>query len=127
MVIPADIEKALASIERLIHEFSEALVLGDPQALALASTALRQGAVNFVQLAPKWGATALKNQSLQLRLKRISNSLAIRRESLIRQSVVVERALNTLIPASRTTTYAKEIGPYGTPGKPSGTFNYVAT
>ena len=126
-MLPADIEKSLASIENLIHEISEALVTGDPQALALASTHLRQGAVDLSQLLSKFGKSALENPSLKLRLKRISISLASRRESLIRQAGVVERSLNTLVPASRTTTYANVAGPYGAPGKPSGTFNFVAT
>jgi hypothetical protein len=127
MVIPADIEKALASIERLIGEASGALVQRDTEALALASSALRQGAVNFSQLVSKLGPATLKAPSFQLRLKRISSSLAMRRESLIRQSVVVERSLHTLVPASRTATYSKAIGPYGTPGKSSGAFKCVAT
>ena len=127
MLIPADIEKALVSIEQLIQEVSDALVQGDPQALALASSALRQGVVNFSQLGPRLSSAALKAPALQLRLKRISSGLAIRRESLIRQSVVVDRSLHMLVPASRTATYAKAIGPYGAPGKPSGTFNSIAT
>ncbi|WP_210543904.1 hypothetical protein [Rhodoferax sp. PAMC 29310] len=127
MVISPDIENLLCSIERLIQEVSDALVLGDPQALALASAALRQGAVNFSQIVPRLGSAALKTPSLQLRLKRIVGSLAIRRESLIRQTMVVERSLHTLVPASRAVTYAKASGPYGAPGKSSGTFNVVAT
>ncbi len=127
MVIPADIEKTLASIEQLIQDVSDALVQGEPQALSLASTALRQAAVNFSQSLPRLGGVALRTPALQLRLKRIAAHLVIRRESLIRQSVVVERSLHTLVPATQTATYAKAIGPYGTPGKPSGTFNYVAT
>ncbi len=126
MVIPSDIENALNSVEGLIHEISEALVAGDSQALALASVNLRQGAVEFCQKISQLSVDALKDPSLKLRLKRISVNLAARRESLIRQSGVVERSLNTLVPASRTTTYAKTAGPYGGAGKPSGTFNYVA-
>lgn len=122
-----DIEKSLAAIEGLIHHISEALISGDPQALALASTDLRQGAVDFSQKLSKFGRAALEDPSLKVRLKRISVSLASRRESLIRQAGVVERSLNTLVPASRTATYAKAAGPYGAPGKPSGTFNFVAT
>jgi hypothetical protein len=103
------------------------MVLGEPQALALASAALRQGAVNFSLIVSKFGSAALKTPSFQRRLKHIASSLAIRRESLIRQTMVVERSLHTLVPASRAATYAKASGPYGAPGKSSGTFNVVAT
>jgi hypothetical protein len=127
MVIPADLEKELVSIEGLIHQISGALVNGDPQALALASSHLRQGVVNFSQQLSKFGSVALGNPSFQLRLKQIALDLASRRESLLRQAGVVERSLNILVPASRTTTYAKAAGPYGAPSKSSGTFNFVAT
>ena len=127
MVISPNVETLLVSIERLIQEVSDALVLGEPQALALASATLRQGAVNFSQMVPRLGSEALKTPTVQLRLKRIASSLAIRRESLIRQSMVVERSLHTLVPASRTAIYAKASGPYGAPGRSSGTFNAVAT
>lgn len=127
MLIPADLEKTLAQIEGLIHQISDALVVGDQKALSLASTDLRQGAVNFSQMLPRFGRAALNNPTLQVRLKRIAISLASRRESLIRQSGVVERSLNTLVPTSRTATYAKAAGPYGAPGRSSGTFSFVAT
>jgi precorrin-6B methylase 1 len=127
MVIPADIEKALTAIERLIREISEALVTGDPLILALASTQLRQASVELSQMLPRFDSITLKNPSLKLRLTQIAINLASRRESMLRQSGLVERALHTLVPASQTTTYSKAAGLYGAPGKSSGTFNFIAT
>ena len=123
---PVDIEKTLVSIESLIHQISKALVIGDPQALSLASTHLRQGAVELSQMLAQFDWVARKDLVLKLRLKQICTNLASYRESLIRQSGVVERSLNMLIPASRATTYAKVASPYGAPGKSSGTFNFTA-
>lgn len=127
MLIPVDIEKTLTSIEGLIHQISEALIKSDAQALSRASENLRQGIVDFSQILPRFGKVARDNPALKRRLKRISISLASRRESLIRQSGVVERSLNTLVPASCSTTYGKVVGPYGAPGKSSGALNFVAT
>ena len=124
MVIPAELEKTFLSIEGLIHEISEALVLGDPQALALGSSHMRQGAVELSQLLSKLDSNALSNSYVRLRLKKIASNLASRRECLLRQSGVVERSLHLLIPASRNQTYAKAASPYGPAGKSSGTFSF---
>ena len=123
---PTDIEKTLTSIESLTHKISKALVIGDPHALSLASSHLRQGAVELSQMLAQLDGVARKNLALKLRLKKICTNLASHRESLIRQSGVVERSLNMLIPASRATTYDKAASPYGAPGKSSGTFNFMA-
>ena len=124
---PVDLEKSLTSIESLIQQISETLVVGDPVALAMASTHLRQAAVELSNMLPRFDPLTLKNASLKLRLTQISINLASQRENMLRQSGLVERALNTLVPASKTTTYSKETGLYGAPGKSSGTFNFIAT
>ena len=124
---PVDLENALTSVENLIQQISEALVIGDPVALSTASTHLRQAAVELSNMLPRFDSLTLKNSALKLRLKQIAINLASRRESMLRQSGLVERALNTLVPASKTTTYSKAAGLYGAPGKSSGTFNFIAT
>ena len=124
---PVDLEKSLTSIESLIQQISETLVAGNPASLAVASTHLRQAAVELSNMLPRFDSMTLKNPSLKLRLKQISINLASRRESMLRQSGLLERALNTLVPASKTTTYSKAAGLYGAPGKSSGTFNFIAT
>ncbi len=122
-----DLEKSLTSIESLIQQISETLVVGDPVALATASTHLRQAAVELSNMLPRFDSLTLKNASVKSRLAQISINLASRRESMLRQSGLVERALNTLVPASQTATYSKTAGLYGAPGKSSGTFNFIAT
>ena len=124
---PVDLEKSLTSIESLIQQISETLVVGDPVALAMASTHLRQAAVELSNMLPRFDPLTLKNASVKSRLAQISINLASRRESMLRQSGLVERALNTLVPASQTATYSKAAGLYGAPGKSSGTFNFIAT
>ena len=122
-----ELEKSLTSIESLIQQISETLTVGDPVALTTASTHLRQAAIELSNMLPRIDSMTLKNASLKLRLTQISINLASRRQSMLRQSGLVERALNTLVPASQTATYSKTAGLYGAPGKSSGTFNFIAT
>ncbi len=126
MLIPAPIEHGLTSVETHFLAISSALVSGEPDALLSASAALKQATLDCAQLVQRLSPTELKNPTLKLRLKAIADGLAERRESLIRRTVLVERALNAVVPATRNATYAKAAGPYGTAGKQSGAFKYLA-
>jgi hypothetical protein len=123
MTLPAHIEASLTEIESHFEGLSQALVSGEPQALEAASTALRQTALDFSQLLQRLNSTELQNHALKLRLKALSDGLVSRRETLIRRTVLVERELNAIVPATRSTTYAKSTGPYGSPAKQTGSFN----
>jgi hypothetical protein len=126
MLIPPPIEHALASVESIFSDVSAALISGEPVALLSASAALKQATLDCAQLMQRLTPADLKNPILKLRLKTIADGLAVRRESLIRRTVLVERALNAVVPATRNTTYAKAAGPYGTAGKQSGSFKYLS-
>lgn len=125
-MFPAHIEKALTDVELFFNDVSAALVSGEPQALATASAALRQAAIDFSALLQGLTPIDLKNQDLTLRLKKLADGMATRRESLIRRTVLVERALNAIVPATHSATYAQAAGPYGTAGKQTGAFKYLA-
>lgn len=126
MLIPPPIEHALASVESIFSDVSAALISGEPDALLSASAALKQATLDCAQLMQRLTPADLKNPIMKLRLKTIADGLAVRRESLIRRTVLVERALNAVVPATRNTTYAKVAGPYGTAGKQSGSFKYLS-
>jgi hypothetical protein len=126
MIFPAHIEDALIDVELCFNDVTAALVSGEPLALATASAALRQGALDFSSLLQRVTPIDLKNKSLKLRLKRLADGMVVQRESLIRRTVLVERALNAIVPATRTATYAQAAGPYGSAGKPTGAFKYLA-
>ena len=126
MLIPPPIEHALASVESIFSDVSAALISGKPDALLSASVALKKATLDCAQLMQRLTPADLKNPILKLRLKTIADGLAVRRESLIRRTVLVERALNAVVPATRNTTYAKVAGPYGTAGKQSGSFKYFS-
>ncbi|MEO8118571.1 MAG: hypothetical protein ABI606_04515 [Rhodoferax sp.] len=116
----------MTSIELLFTDVSAALVSGEPHALSAASDGLRQAAIDFSGLVQGLTAIDRNNKNLQSRLKSLSVGLAAQRESLIRRTVLVEMALNTIVPATRDATYAKAAGPYGAAGKQTGAFKYLA-
>ena len=126
-MFPAFIEKELAEVELCFNEVSAALVSGEPEALAAASTSLRQAALDFSGVLQRVAPADLKDNALKLRLKKIAEGLAVQRQSLIRRTVLVEMALKTVVPATgEAATYAKTTGPYGSAGKPTGAFKYLA-
>lgn len=125
-MFPAHIEKALSDVELQFDEVSVALVSGDPHALLAASAGLKQAATDISALMKNVRPGDLRHEELKLRLKKMTDGLAVRRESLIRRTVLVERALNAVVPATENTTYAKAAGPYGSAGKQTGTFKVVS-
>jgi hypothetical protein len=126
MMFSAHIEDALIEVESHFNDMSRALVSGEPLALGAASAALRQGAIDFSELLQRLTPIELKSRDLKLRLKTLSDGMAVRRECLIRRTVLVERALNAIVPATCSTTYSQAAGPYGNPGKQTGAFKVLA-
>ncbi len=126
MLISQALEQALAKVENHFSDVSASLVSGEPSALLSASTALKQATLDCAQLMQRLTPADLKNPTLKRRLQTMASGLAVRRESLIRRTVLVERALNAVVPATLNTTYAKTAGPYGAAGKQSGSFKYLS-
>jgi len=116
----------MTSVELLFTEVAAALVSGEPLALSTASDGLRRAAIDFSGSIQGLTSTDRENKNLQSRLKKLSVGLATQRESLIRRTVLVEMALNTIVPATLDASYAKAAGPYGTAGKQTGAFKYLA-
>ena len=125
-MIPAHIEDSLVKVELIFSNVSAALVSGDPVALEVSSTALRQAAIEISALIQRLMPVERKNKELKSRLKKIADGMAAQRESLIRRTALVEMALNAIVPATQGTTYAQATGPYGSAGKQSGAFKYLA-
>ena len=125
-MIPAHIEESLVKVELIFSDVSAALVSGDPVALEASSAALRQAALEISALVQRLMPIERKNKELKLRLKKIAAGMAAQRESLIRRTALVEMALNAVVPATQSTTYAQSTGPYGSVGKQSGAFKYLA-
>lgn len=109
-MLPAEIEKPLSLIELQCEAVAAAVASGEPQALEGASDALRQAAVDFVGLMDSQVGALQAGPELRTRLKKLATQLTIQREGLIRRSVVVERALHAMVPATRKSTYAPPVG-----------------
>ena len=126
MSLPAHLEEALTRVELQFKDVSDALVSGEPVALEAASAALRQAALDFSVLMQRLTPADLKYKELKSRLKTMVDGMAIRRESLIRRTAMVERALSAVVPASGNNTYSPASSPYGSAGKQSGAFKYLS-
>jgi hypothetical protein len=125
-MMPSDIHAALLQLEQSVEQISSALVSNEPAALEAASSTLRKGAIDFSQLLQRVDLSSLKQSDLKIRLGQVAQALSLRRESLIRRSVFVDRALNAVVPASQNATYSKSSGVYGAPGKTSGAIRGMA-
>ena len=125
----------LDQIEAHLAKFSAALLSNQTDELTRVSTALQ---MLVVGLSRSTAAVALKpgrDLALQQRLRKLATALAAQRESLLRHSVIAERALASLMPAARSDTYAapatagaggygkRVFGAYGGVGRRSGEFN----
>lgn len=119
-------EDALRQVELCLNGVSAALVEGEPDALLGASAALQQAAMDFSAVLERLTPADFQNEALKSRLKKVAEGMALRRESLIRRTALVERALNAIVPASQNATYAQAVGPYGSPGKQTGAFKVLA-
>lgn len=125
-MFPAHIEEALTGVELKFNDVAAALVSGEPLALVAASAAMRQAAIDLSGLVQRLTPADLKNKTLKARVKQLADGLAAQRESLIRRTVIVEMALNTVVPATQNATYTHASGPYGSAGKQTGAFKYLA-
>jgi len=117
-MLPAEIENALSIIEMECEAVAAAVASGEPQTLERASMVLRQAAVDFAAFLERQGDARLNGDELRMRLKKVTGLMNIQRENLIRRSVLVERALNAMVPSTRKNTYAPagRTGGYGSFG-----------
>ena len=125
-MISAHTEKSLNEVERCFNDVAAALVSGEPVALESASALLRQAAINLSTLMQGLTPAERKNKDLTLRLKKIADGTATLKDGLFRRTALVAMALNAVVPATQDSTYAKASGPYGSAGKQTGAFKYLA-
>jgi hypothetical protein len=117
----------LDQIEAEIDQFANALQTHQTEHLTRAATAL-QAAVRELSRSPLRECSGTADDMLvQIRLKKIAASLFSQRESLQRHSVMTERTLAALMPASLAATYSPGAGAYagrsyGSAGRQSGEF-----
>lgn len=125
-MVPAHIENALINVEQSLNAVSVALLSGDAVVLEAYCSVLRQESIDFSVLLKEITLKNLGDECFKLRLTKIAAAIAFQRETLIRKSVLVDMALNTVVPATQCTTYAQVSSPYGSAGKQSGAFKNMA-
>jgi len=129
MLQPGDMQlflDALAEAERRTQGLASALLAGHPDLIASASQEVQQAAVALsgsLQVVQRRGSLALQ---LKQRLRRLGQDLAMQREACLRRSAVVDRALNSIIPSARPSTYAGGARPYGQQARRSGAFTLIS-
>ena len=107
-MLSAELDQPLTQIELQCQAVAAAVASGEPLALEAASNALRQAAVDFAQLMQQLGGARQAGPELRARLKKAAVQLNIQRENLLRRTVVVERAVQTMVPsAARQLTYGQ--------------------
>ena len=120
------IEKSLTDAERHVAEVAAAILSGEPLSLGIASASLRQATLTLSDAVQRLSPVQRRDPRVSARVRKMAAALALQRESLIRRSVLVERALNTLVPATRDAGYAQGAGAYGRPGRQSGAFGRLS-
>jgi hypothetical protein len=126
MNMQATIEDAFTLAEKSFHELSQALVSGEPATLTESSAKLQRAALQLSLLLGKLSPQDPCAQVFKGRLKQLASGLNVRRESLIRRTVLVDRALNALVPSTVRTTYGANTKTYAGVGKQTGAFKFLA-
>lgn len=120
------IEIPLERVEFFFNAVSTALLDADPVRLESAAVGLRQASVELSAVLGSDASAASIRSGLDARIKAISSGLSVQRESLIRRSVVVDRALGVIVPVTRPGTYSRTSSPYGSGPRSSGEFRTIS-
>jgi hypothetical protein len=125
------LEHYLDHVEQSFSEAAQALASGDPVQSAAACEALQQLAVAFLQASDETGRHAVTTLALKSRIRALTVAFPQLQDALRRNSAYVERALATVVPTEKPSTYAASQGitsgaVYGTAMRQSGSFTYLA-
>ena len=120
------IEEAFLQTELCFQEVSSALVSGAPEALLASSAKLQCAAIELSDLLKQAPKNHTHTQAYQSRLNALATSLGGRKESLVRRKVLVDRALNALVPSTVKSTYGQSPNAYGAVGRQTGAFKTLS-
>jgi len=121
---------ALLEAENCASAVSEALLAGDADGLEAASRSLHQAALALSAMLQGQRGRPPADSAFKQRLGQVLATLGMQREALLRRSAMVERSLNSIVPATRASTYggaytgttAGSARSYGHNAKQSGAF-----
>jgi len=126
MSIYLNIEEAFLQAEHCFQEVSTALVSGAPEALLTSSAKLQHAAFELSYLLKQAPQNHPHTHVYKSRLKALTTSLGDRKESLVRRKVLVDRALNALVPSTVKSTYGQSPNAYGAVGRQTGAFKTLS-
>ena len=120
------IQELLTLAEDRSRVLSAALLEGQADRVALASSDLQQvvEVLSGSLRQPAWRASL--DGPAASRLRRLGQDLVQQREACLRRSALVDRALNSLLPSTRSTTYGGGTTPYGQQARRSGAFKLIS-
>lgn len=123
--VPIDIEATLALAERSVYAVSQALLQGQPDLVESATRDLQQASLTLSSVLQGLKGKTSRDQQLRQRLGKVVRGISMQREALLRRSAVVEMALHSMLPATRTPTYGGA-APYSRYARQSGAFKLLS-
>lgn len=125
------LEHYLDHVEQGFSEAAQALASSEPAGAVVACEALQQLAVSFLQACDETGRATVSHPALKQRIQALAIAFPQLQEALRRKAAYVERALETVVPTEKPSTYAGNAGftsggPYGAAMRQSGNFKYLA-
>ena len=120
-----EILATLALTERCADAVSQALLRAEPDAIEAAARDLQQASRRLSGVLQGRFGKAAQSPGFTQRLGKLVQGMAMQREALLRRSAVVERALHSIVPATRAPTYGGA-APYGYNARQSGAFKLLS-
>lgn len=117
------LQSKLDQIELALQQVSEAILRNQSQPMMSASADIQRLSVELAELMRRFPQSS--NKLAKARLLSLAAMMSSTRGALIRQGVMAERALATLMPSVQATTYKSASAgrhPYGSVGRQSGEF-----
>lgn len=107
------------ALEVQFNDLALAVATGDAETLPALSEQIQKTAVSLAGVWQQWQRQGLVEPAIAERVKALAEGLQIVRSNLLRRAMLVEQALNLVVPASVDPTYAGG-GSYGAGPKSSG-------
>ncbi len=107
------------ALEAHFNQLAVAVAAGDIEVLPSLSEQVQQLSVNLSEVWQQWQRQGLANDIVTQRVKALAEGLQVVRANLLRRAMLVEQALNLVVPATVEPTYAGS-GNYGSGPKASG-------
>ena len=115
--IHGDPHALLLLAERRAAAVAQALIGGQPGQLETAARELQSAAAALSDALQRPAAgSSTQGRDFRMRLQAVAQVLAAQREACLRRFGAVERSLNSILPATRASTYAGAANPYARAG-----------